>query len=131
MIVGRVIGEIYSTINHPIFDRRKLLVVEKLAPGGRAPDDYLVAIDAVDAGVGQTVLVIDEGNSARQVLSAPNAPTRSVIVGIIDAIDIPGAADPARAREGSSPPSSPPVSAAEKTTAAREHAGKGRKARSR
>ncbi|MFH1144147.1 MAG: EutN/CcmL family microcompartment protein [Candidatus Eisenbacteria bacterium] len=95
MIIGRVTGSLYSTINHPILDYRKLLVVEKLAPDGTPLDDYLVAIDTVDAGVGQIVLMIDEGNSARQVLAAPNAPTRSIIVGIIDAIDIPDA-DPAR-----------------------------------
>ncbi|MBP6875598.1 MAG: EutN/CcmL family microcompartment protein [Candidatus Eisenbacteria bacterium] len=88
MIIGRVIGEIYSTINHPILDHRKLLIVEKLSPTGRALDDYLVAIDTVDAGVGQTVLAIDEGNSARLVLRAPNAPTRSIVVGIIDAIEM-------------------------------------------
>jgi len=93
MIIGRVIGEIYSTINHPILDHRKLLIVEKLTPQGSAQDDYLVAIDTVGAGVGQTVLVIDEGNSARQVLAAPNAPTRSIIVGIIDAIDVSGDPD--------------------------------------
>jgi microcompartment protein CcmK/EutM len=53
----------------------------------------LVAIDSVDAGPGQTVLVIDEGNSARQVVNDPQAPIRSVIIGIVDEITLdPGAA---------------------------------------
>jgi len=134
MIVCRVIGEIYSTINHPILDRRKLLIVEKLAPGGRPPEDYLVAIDAVDAGVGQTVLVIDEGNSARQVLSAPNAPTRSVIVGIIDAVDL--AEGPAQAAGTSTPgpgrARSAPLSASPGTRPASDaHSGRPKKARAR
>jgi ethanolamine utilization protein EutN len=53
----------------------------------------LVAIDSVDAGVGQIVLVIDEGNSARQVIDDPTAPVRSVIIGIVDEITV----DPAAA----------------------------------
>jgi len=88
MILGRVVGEIYSTINHPIFDGRKLLVVDRIGPDRRPSGGYLIAIDVVDAGVGDTVLMIDEGNSARQVLDAPNAPTRSVIVGVVDAIQL-------------------------------------------
>lgn len=86
MIIGKVIGEIYSTINHPFYDGKKMLVVEKTAPDGKPLGDYLIAVDTVDAGVGEPVLVIDEGNSARQVVDSPNAPVRSVIVGIIDEI---------------------------------------------
>ena len=88
MILGRVVGSITSTINHPIFDNRKLLIVDRIAPDRRPSGGYLIAIDVVDAGVGDTVLMIDEGNSARQVLDAPNAPTRSVIIGVVDEIQI-------------------------------------------
>ncbi len=86
MILGRVCGEIHSTINHSFFEGHKLLVVDKIKPDGTPTGDYLIAVDRVDAGVGETVLVIDEGNSARQILEAPDAPIRSIIVGIIDAI---------------------------------------------
>jgi ethanolamine utilization protein EutN len=88
VILGRVVGEIYSTINHPILDARKLLIVDRIAPDGAPSGGYLIAIDVVDAGVGDTVLMIDEGNSARQVLDAPNAPTRSVIVGVVDEVQV-------------------------------------------
>lgn len=88
MIIGKVCGTIYSTINHPFYDKRKLLIVDKIAPPGIKIDDYLIAIDSVGAGVGETVLVIDEGNSARQVVDDPQAPLRSIIVGIIDDITI-------------------------------------------
>jgi ethanolamine utilization protein EutN len=92
VILGRVVGSITSTINHPILDGRKLLIVDRITPERAASGGYLIAIDTVDAGVGDTVLMIDEGNSARQVLDAPNAPTRSVIVGVVDEIEIaPGA----------------------------------------
>lgn len=84
MITGIVIGNIYSTINHPFYDGRKLLIVEKHNAAGQASGDYLIAVDSVGAGAGETVLVLDEGNGARQVLHDAEAPVRSVIVGIID-----------------------------------------------
>jgi len=86
MIIAKVCGTIYSTINHPFYDKRKLLIVDKIAPPGLKTDDYLIAVDSVGAGVGETVLIIDEGNSARQIVDDPQAPIRSIIVGIIDEI---------------------------------------------
>lgn len=86
MIIGRVTGEIVSTINHPFLDGRKLLIVTRMSPGGGLAADYLIAVDVVGAGVGQDVLVLDEGNGARQVLECADAPVRSVVVGILDRI---------------------------------------------
>ena len=77
MILGNVIGAIHSTINHPFYDAKKLLVVERIGPGGAPTGDYVIAVDAVDAGVGERVLVIDEGSGARQVFASDNAPIRS------------------------------------------------------
>jgi len=88
MIIGRVIGEIYSTINHPFYDGKKMLIVEKTDELGAPKDDYVIAVDVVGAGVGEPVLVNDEGNGARDVFQAPNAPIRSVVVGIIDEITV-------------------------------------------
>ena len=63
------------------------MVVEKEDFSGK-PGGYLVAIDGgVNAGLGERVLVIDEGNSARQVVADANAPLRSIIVGIVDRVD--------------------------------------------
>ena len=88
MIIGTVRGNIVSTINHPYYTGKKLLLVEKEDPSGK-PGGYLVAIDGgVRAGVGDRVLVIDEGTSARQIVGDANAPLRSIIVGIIDRIDL-------------------------------------------
>ena len=87
MIIGTVRGNIVSTINHPFYTGKKLLVVEKEDPSGK-PGGYLIAIDGgVQAGIGERVLVIDEGSSARQIVGDPDAPLRSIIVGIIDRID--------------------------------------------
>ena len=88
MIIGTVRGTITSTINHPFYDGKKLLVVEKEDFAGK-PGGYLIAIDGgVGVGVGERVLVIDEGNSARQVVRDPQAPLRSIIVGIVDRVDV-------------------------------------------
>lgn len=86
MILGRVCGAIHSTINHPFYDGKRLLLVDLLSPDGTPTGGYLVAVDSVDAGMGETVLVIDEGNSARQVVDDPHAPLRSIIIGIVDQV---------------------------------------------
>lgn len=87
MILGKVIGNIHSTIHHPFFDGKKMLMVEKIEPDGKPASGYLVAVDAAGAGAGETVLILDEGNGARQVLQSADGPVRSVIVGIVDEIN--------------------------------------------
>ena len=88
MIIGTVRGNIVSTINHPFYTGKRLLIVEKEDPSGK-PSGYLIAIDGgIQAGVGERVLVIDEGNSARQIVRDAEAPVRSIIVGVVDRIDI-------------------------------------------
>ena len=87
MILGKVIGSITSTINHPFYDGKKLLMVEKIDPDGQAQSGYLVAVDRAGAGTGETVLILDEGTGARQVLESADGPVRSVIVGVVDEIN--------------------------------------------
>ena len=87
MILGRVSGAIYSTINHSFYDSKRLLLVDRLKSDGSPSGKYLIAVDTVDAGAGETVLVIDEGNSARQIIDDSSAPIRSVIIGIVDQIN--------------------------------------------
>jgi ethanolamine utilization protein EutN len=84
--LARVVGTVVSTINHADFDGRKLLLVDLLDPSGKAAGGYMIAVDSVGAGAGETVLLLDEGNGARQVLRAPGAPIRTVIVGIVDSV---------------------------------------------
>ena len=86
MKLARVVGTVVSTINHPAFDNRTLLLCDLLDPSGRPSGGYLIAVDSVGAGAGETVLLLDEGNGARQVLGAPGAPIRTVVVGIVDSI---------------------------------------------
>jgi microcompartment protein CcmK/EutM len=88
MILGRITGSVVSTIHHPIVDGRKLLLAERLDLAGEPTGGYVIALDAVGAGQGETVLILDEGNGARQVLEDDKAPIRSVVVGIVDAIEL-------------------------------------------
>ena len=88
MILGRVVGNVTSTVNHPWCDGRKLMLVEREAPDGSVLPGYLIAVDTVGAGPGERVLVLDEGNGARQVVGSKDAPVRSVIVGIVDRADV-------------------------------------------
>lgn len=88
MFIGQVSGEIVATIQHADYENRRLLIVDRLEPAGKPAGGYLIAMAAVDAGVGDRVLVLDEGNGARQILSSTTAPVRSVVVGIVDTVDI-------------------------------------------
>jgi microcompartment protein CcmK/EutM len=84
--LGRVVGNVVSTINTADFDDRTLLLVDLIEPDGSAGGGYQIAVDSIGAGAGETVLLLDEGNSARQVLNAPGAPIRTVVIGIVDEI---------------------------------------------
>ena len=108
MKLGRVVGTVVSTINAPDLDDRTLLLCDLLDPSGRPAGGYLIAVDTVGAGAGETVLILDEGTSARQVLGAPGAPIRTLVVGIVDAVTggEPGTS-PAVTRRAAGTPSGP------------------------
>ncbi|HIE55489.1 MAG TPA: hypothetical protein EYP90_09960 [Chromatiaceae bacterium] len=88
MYIGRVTGTVVATIKHEAFYGRKLLIVDRLTPEGDVTGAYDICVDVAQAGVGDWVLVIDEGNGARQILQREVAPVRAVIVGIVDDVDI-------------------------------------------
>ena len=88
MKIGRVSGTVVSTFNSPIFDQRRLLLCDLLEEDGNPTGGYLIAVDTVGSGAGEMVLILDEGNSARQVLGRENAPIRAVIVGVVDELDL-------------------------------------------
>lgn len=90
MKIGRVNGTVVSTINHPVYDGRRLLMCDMLDVQGEDTGNYLICVDAVGSGYGETVLILDEGNSARQVVADPNGPIRAVIVGVIDELIVDG-----------------------------------------
>lgn len=87
MILGRVEGTVVSTIKLEIYKGYKILVVQPILPDGTPKGDAVLAIDTVQAGVGETVLVVDEGNSARVIINDKMAPVRCVIAGIVDQVN--------------------------------------------
>jgi len=92
LIIGKVIGTIVTTISHPHYKNRRLLVVQPLIMDGDsiAPEDDFIALDNTQAGIGDTVLVNREGNGARQALKIPDGAVISVIVGIVDSVSVEG-----------------------------------------
>ncbi|MCL4870747.1 MAG: hypothetical protein KJ063_17440 [Anaerolineae bacterium] len=87
MYIGRVSGTVVATIKDEAFRGRKLLLVDHLDLDEQPTGAYDICVDTVQAGVGDRVLVLDEGNGARQVLRLAEAPIRAVIVGIVDELD--------------------------------------------
>jgi ethanolamine utilization protein EutN len=96
--IGRVWGTVVATICSPVFEGRTLLLCELLDPSDDVGGGYVIAVDTVGAGAGETVLILDEGTGARQIVREPVGPIRVVVVGIVDAIDEPGRAVDAASR---------------------------------
>jgi len=84
--IGKVIGTVVATVKIPHLRGRKLLMVDQLDLAGAETGNYDIAVDVAQAGVGDTVLVIDEGNGARQILGLQPGAVRAVVVGIVDEI---------------------------------------------
>ena len=91
MYIGRVSGTVVATIKNELFESRKLLLVDKLDLAGQPTAKYDIAVDLVQAGVGDRVLVLDEGNSSRQLVDRePDGAIRATIVGIVDEVALAG-----------------------------------------
>ena len=89
MILAKITGNVVSTVKAIGYESRKILIVQPIDPSGEPKDKSFLAVDAVQAGIGDTVLVIEEGGSARMILDEPETFTiKSVIAGIVDHITI-------------------------------------------
>ena len=86
MQLARVVGTVVSTRKDPRIEGKKLLIVRLLTPDGKELDDYLIAVDTVDAGYRETVLVA-AGSSARMAEGCEDRPIDRSIVGVVDTID--------------------------------------------
>ncbi|MEA2064509.1 MAG: EutN/CcmL family microcompartment protein [Gemmatimonadota bacterium] len=101
MILGRVVGNLVSTLKHPVYKGRKILLVEPVDPAGDGSGGLVVALDTVDAGPGDQVLVAAEGWSAMHILGQETmGPVRSLIVGVIDCIEDTLPPDPVQTTDG-------------------------------
>ena len=90
MYIGKVVGTVVSTVKVSHLEGRTLLLVDQLDLEGKETGAYDIAVDTVQAGVGDTVLVMDEGTGARQILGMERGAIRAVVVGIVDEVTIGG-----------------------------------------
>ena len=91
MILAKVVGTVVATRKDERLVASKLLVARPLDPSGVPDGNYLVAVDTVDAGLGETVLIVS-GSSARMAQGFKDCPIDAAIIGIVDEIDTPGVA---------------------------------------
>lgn len=89
MLIARVVGEVVSTRKHPAHEARKALLVQPLALDGSNFGPVLVALDAVEAGIGDRVLVTTEGFSAMtSVGRGTQSPIDAAVIGVVDRVDL-------------------------------------------
>src|SRR5258706_10682384 len=88
MLIARVVGEIVATHKHASHEGCKLLIVQPLNLDGSDRGDAVVAVDAVDAGAGDRVLLVTEGFSAMTSVGRPESPIDMAVVGVIDILDL-------------------------------------------
>ncbi|MBL8176333.1 MAG: EutN/CcmL family microcompartment protein [Bryobacterales bacterium] len=88
MLIARVIGEVVATQHHASHDGQKVLLVQPLHLDGTDRGDAVVAMDAVDAGIGDKVLLVTEGFSAMTSVGRPNSPIDMAVIGVIDRVDM-------------------------------------------
>jgi ethanolamine utilization protein EutN len=88
MQIGRVIGTVVSTQKHRKFEGAKLLLVQPLTLDGKPKGAAVLTIDSVGAGVGERVLIVQEGKSAGDALRRKAAPVDAAIIGIVDTLTI-------------------------------------------
>src|SRR5258708_4088997 len=87
MILARVVGTVVATRKDDRLLSSKLLIARPIDPHGKAEGSYLVAVDTVDAGFGETVLIVS-GSSARMAAGLKDCPVDAAIVGIVDTVEI-------------------------------------------
>ena len=87
MLLAKIVGTVVATRKDPRLVSSKLLIARSVDPRGKPEGGYVVAIDTVDAGVGETVLIVS-GSSARMASGMKDCPVDAAIVGIVDEIEI-------------------------------------------
>ena len=87
MILAKVVGTVVATHKDDRLHSRKLLLAQPISPDGKAHGNHLVAIDTVDAGFGETVLIVS-GSSARMAADLQETPVDAAIVGIVDTVTL-------------------------------------------
>jgi ethanolamine utilization protein EutN len=89
MLLARIVGTVVATRKDERLVSSKLLVVRPIDPSGKPEGNYLVAVDTVNAGVGETVLIVS-GSSARMASGLKDSPVDAAIIGVVDQVDVTG-----------------------------------------
>jgi ethanolamine utilization protein EutN len=87
--IAKVIGDVVSSVKYPTLTGQKILVIQPIDPDGTEYGEPLLAMDQVSAGIGDVVLIVDQGSATRQVLKQQYPTIRTLILGIVDRIDMP------------------------------------------
>lgn len=87
MLLGRVVGNVVSTVKHHTHVGYKLLLVKPEGADGKPEGQSVIALDLVQAGVGDHVLLLREGSSVRDLVGNANAPVHAAVVGIVDEVE--------------------------------------------
>ena len=88
MYLARVIGDVVSTHRHEYLGHKKLLLVRRLDLDDREEGAEVIALDVIGVGVGEKVLIVQEGNAARTLFRDTKIPVQAVVVGVVDRVDI-------------------------------------------
>ena len=88
MIIARVVGNVIATQKQESHEGQKILLLQPLDLAGEAWGDVIVALDAVDAGVGDRVLAVQEGFSAMTSVGHVESPIDAAVIGLIDEVDL-------------------------------------------
>ena len=87
MLLAKIVGTVVATRKDPRLVSSKLLIARPMDPRGKAEGNYVVAVDTVDAGVGETVLIVS-GSSARMAAGLKDCPVDAAVVGIVDEVSL-------------------------------------------
>lgn len=88
MFLADVVGTVVSPVQHPVLEGETLLLLRPVTPTGERTAKTRIGLNRAQAGEGDRVLVLDEGNGGRQILGDPKAPVKTVVVGVVDYVDL-------------------------------------------
>jgi microcompartment protein CcmK/EutM len=88
MIIARVVGNVVASQKHQSHEGKKILLIQPLDLDGRPMGDVVVALDAVDAGIGDRVLAVQEGFSAMTSVGHIESPIDAAVIGVVDTVEL-------------------------------------------
>lgn len=88
MFIARVVGDVVATHRHAELAGHKLLLLRRLSLEGREEGAEVIGVDVIGVGVGERVLVVQEGNAARSLFKSQTIPAQAVVVGVVDRVDL-------------------------------------------